>query len=249
MNGRHADLQIMLRQLKLATFIRNYEVFSKQAAKEGHTYEDYLKSLVMEELGQRTQNKIKRLLANAKFPQIKTLAEFDFTEVPELNKQQVIQLAEGDFIDKAQNICFIGTTGAGKSHLATAIGYESCKRKYTAIFIQAAKLVNELIEAKKDLYLSKIQKKYARFSLVIIDELGYIPFSKEGAQLLFQFFADAYERQSVIVTTNLEFSKWTQFLGDPIMTSALLDRFTHHCHIFSINEESYRLKKRKKAQA
>jgi len=249
MIAKHTDLQIMLRQLKLATFIRNYDAFSKQAAKEGHSYQDYLKSLVMEELGQRTQNKIKRLLANAKFPQIKTLAEFNFNEVPELNKQQFIQLAEGDFIDKTQNICLIGTTGAGKSHLATAIGYEACKRKYATIFTPAAKLINELIEAKKEMCLSKIQKKYSRFSLIIIDELGYIPFSKEGAQLLFQFFADAYERQSVIVTTNLEFSKWTQFMGDPIMTSALLDRFTHHCHIFLINAESYRLKKRNKDQA
>lgn len=244
--NNYADLEIMFKQLKLSTFVSNYEAFSREAAKEGRPYEDYLKALVMEELGQRTQNTIRRLLANAKFPQVKTLSEFDFTEVPELNKQQVIQLAECNFIDKAQNICFIGTTGAGKSHLATAIGYEACKRKYSTIFIPAAKLVNELIEAKKEMGLSKTQKKYARFDLVIIDELGYIPFSREGAQLLFQFFADSYERQSVVVTTNLEFSKWTQFLGDPVMTAALLDRFTHHCHIFSINKESYRLKKRNK---
>lgn len=245
MTNKQADLELMLKELKLSTFIQNYNAFSKQAGKENYSYEEFLKALAEEELNQRIQNKIKRLLALAKFPPLKTLAEFVFEDVPELNKQQIIQLADCDFIEQSHNLCFLGPTGVGKTHLAMALGYEACKRKYPTIFVPAAKLVNELVEAKKEFVLSKIQKKYSRFKLIIIDELGYIPFSKDGAQHLFQFFSECYERQSIIVTTNLEFSLWTEFLGDLIMTSALLDRFTHHCQIFPIIEtDSYRFKNR-----
>jgi DNA replication protein DnaC len=247
MNKTNASLELMLKELKLGSFVKNYQDFAAQAGKGNLPYEEFLRTLVAEELAQRIKNKIRRLIAGANFPPLKTLAEFQFEDTPDLNNQSIIQLADCHYIEQARNICFLGQAGVGKSHLAMALGYEACKRKYPTIFISAAKLVNELIEAKKGLILSKVQKKYTHFKLIIIDELGYIPFSKDGAQHLFQFFADCYEKQSIIVTTNLEFSKWTEFLGDPVMTSALLDRFTHHCDIFPINAESYRFKNRGKS--
>ena len=247
MSKNNAELESMLKELRLPSFVKNYRAFSAQAGQENLPYEDFLKTLVEEELTGRIQNKIKRLLAAAKFPPLKTLSEFHFEDTPELNKQSLIQLADCNFIEQAHNICFLGPTGVGKTHLAMALGYEACKQKYPTIFVPAARLVNELLEAKKDLVLSKVQKRYAHFKLIVIDELGYIPFSREAAHHLFQFFAECYEKQSIIVTTNLEFSKWTEFLGDPVMTSALLDRFTHHCHIFPIKAESYRFKNRGKA--
>jgi len=138
----------------------------------------------------------------------------------------------------------LSLTGTGKTHLATALAYEACKKKIPTLFFSAAKLVNIFIDSRKQNQLSLFQKKLAKAKLIILDELGYIPFSKEGAEHLFQFFSDAYERTSVIVTSNLEFSEWTLFMGGSTMTSALLDRFTHHCEILTLNGESYRFKQR-----
>lgn len=242
MTATHASLELMLKKLKLSSLLQNYAQFATIAAKENQSYELYLKALIEEELNHRDTNRIKRLITHAKFDRIKRLHEFDFSEVPALNKQKVVQLSECHFIDQAENICFLGPAGVGKSHLAKSIGYEACKQGLPVRFFSAAELVNELIESKQNYILSKIQKRYRKYRLIILDELGYIPFSKEGAELLFQFFADMYEKTSIIVTSNLEFAEWVSFLGDPAMTSALLDRFTHHCHIFSIDADSFRFK-------
>jgi len=243
-----ADLEISLKQLKLTSVLTHYKRFSELAAKESQSYETFLAGLLTEEINQRTQNKIARLTSQAKFKKRYLLSEYDFSEQPQLNKQRLIQLADCHFIDEAHNICFLGQAGLGKTHLATAIAYEACKKKYPTLFIIAAKLVNELIEANKNFALSKLHNRLNKYKLIILDELGYIPFSKEGAQLLFQFFSDRYETASTIVTSNLEFSDWTSFMGDPTMTSALLDRFTHHCDIFTFIGESYRFKQSKKTR-
>ena len=244
MTATHTSLDLLLKKLKLTSILQNYAQFATIAGKENQSYELYLKALIEEEMNCRDTNRIKRLITQAKFDRIKRLHEFDFTEVPALNKQKIIQLSDGHFIDRAENVCLLGPAGVGKSHLAKSIGYEACKKGYPVRFFSAAELVNELIESKQNYILSKIQKRYRKYKLILLDELGYIPFSKEGAELLFQFFADMYEKTSIIVTTNLEFSEWVSFLGDPAMTSALLDRFTHHCHIFSIEAESFRFKEK-----
>lgn len=242
MNVVYPSLELMLKRLKLSSLLQNYAQFAKIAAKENQSYELYLKALIEEEMNSRDTNRIKRLIANARFDRPKLLHEFQFAEVPTLNKQKILHLCEGHFLERAENVCFIGPSGVGKSHLAKSIAYEVCKKGIPVRFFSVAELVNDLIESKQSYRLSKIQKRYRTYRLIVLDELGYIPFSKEGAELLFQFFADMYEKTSIIVTSNLEFAEWVSFLGDPAMTAALLDRFTHHCHIFSIDADSFRLK-------
>jgi DNA replication protein DnaC len=242
----NTSLNHLLDELRLGTIKQNYTPFSEEAIKTNKTMIEYLKALVQEEYNGRMDNRIKRLISQAKFPVVKTISEFDFKSIPTLNKQQVLSLSECHFVDKKHNICLLGQTGTGKTHLATAIAYEACKKKIPTLFFSAAKLVNLFIDAQKNHQLTLCQKKIARSKLIIIDELGYIPFSKEGAEHLFQFFSDMYETASLVVTTNLEFSEWTTFMGNTTMTSALLDRFTHHCEIITLNGESYRFKQHKK---
>lgn len=241
-----ASLDLLLDDLKLTKIKQHYASFSKEAAKTNKTMTAFLKSLVQEEYNHRIDSRIKRLISQAKFPVVKTITMFDFQAIPSLNKSQYLSLTECHFIDTATNICLMGQTGTGKTHLAIALAYEACKKKIPTLFFSAAKLVNLFIDAQKNHQLTLLQRKLFKAKLIVIDELGYIPFSKEGAEHLFQFFSETYERQSVIVTSNLEFSDWTKFMGDSTMTSALLDRFTHHCEILTLNGESYRFRQRKK---
>ena len=242
----NAVLDLLIDDLKLTTFKKNYKSFAKEAVKTNKTMVEFLHALLQEECNHRLEARIKRLIAQAKFPVIKTLSDFDFKAIPSLNNQKIIDLAGCYFIEENSNICLVGQTGTGKTHLATAIAYEACKKKIPTLFFSAAKLVNEFIDARKSNKLTFLLRKLAKAKLIVVDELGYIPFSKEGAEHLFQFFSDCYEQRSVIVTSNLEFSDWTNFMGDKTMTSALLDRFTHHCEILSLNGESFRFKQRKK---
>jgi DNA replication protein DnaC len=240
-------LDLILDELRLATVKKNVVSFSKEAVRSKKSHIDFLKALLTAEQTHRFECRISRLISTAKFPVIKTLSEFDFAHIPSLNKPLILELANGHFLESKTNICLLGQTGTGKTHIATAIAYEACKKNHSVLFFSAAKLVNDLIHARKNNGLPQFQHKLAKTNLIVIDELGYIPFSKEGAEFLFQFFSDAYERQSIIVTSNLEFSHWTSFMGDSTMTSALLDRLTHHCEIIPVNGESFRFKQRKHA--
>ena len=242
MTDNHLDH--LLDALRLGTIKRHYDSFSLEAIKTNKTMVDFLKALAQEEYNDRMDNRIKRLISQAKFPVVKTLAEFNFKAIPNLNKQMILSLADCHFVSEKKNICLLGQTGTGKTHLATAIAYEACKKKIPSLFFSASKLVNLFVDAQKQYQLTAFYKKLTRAKLIVIDELGYIPFSKEGSEHLFQFFSDMYERSSLIVTTNLEFSDWTTFMGNTTMTSALLDRFTHHCEILTLNGESYRFKQR-----
>jgi len=242
-----ASLDYLLDELKLTAVKRFYMPFSKEASKTNKTMVEFLKALIQEEYTHRTETRIKRLISQAKFPVVKLLAEFDFSAIPDINKQHILTLSECHFVNENSNICLIGQTGTGKTHLATSIAYEACKKKIPTLFFSAAKLVNMFIDARKQHQTSLLQRRLSKAKVIVVDELGYIPFSKEGAEHLFQFFSDSYERQSVIVTSNLEFADWTKFMGDQTMTSALLDRFTHHCEILTINGDSYRFKQRKNA--
>ncbi|WP_435553855.1 IS21-like element helper ATPase IstB [Neobacillus sp. LXY-1] len=186
-------------------------------------------------------NYVKLLAVNA-FPVHKTLDNYDFSLMPCLNKNRFLTLAKGEFVEKKENVIFLGNSGTGKSHLATGLGLEMIKNGYKVKFITAAELVEELLLANQEHKLGALEKKWLKFDVIVVDELGYVPFTKVGSELLFQFFARRYERASVMITSNLEFTEWTSIFGDEKMTAALLDRFTHKAHILLLNGESYRFR-------
>jgi DNA replication protein DnaC len=178
----------------------------------------------------------------AKFPTTKSLATFDFLARPSVNKMLMLELARCSFIDERENVLFIGNPGTGKSHLATAIASEACAKGYKVRFFRVTELVTALIEARDERTLQRLKSSLAKLDLLVLDELGYVPATKLGAELLFDVIATAYERTSLIVTTNLPFENWTEVLGSERLTGATLDRLTHRCKIIETKGESYRLK-------
>lgn len=231
-----------LKRLRLPYIAQNYSRLAKEAAAHNQPYQDYLLALLEGEVLQREENTQTLRLAKAHFPVFKTLDSFDFSTLPSLNKALVLELSRGNYIDKRENIIFIGSYGTGKTHLAISLGVCACRQGKRVRFFPAINLSNELLEAQSQLRLSKLEASLARYDLIILDELGFIPFSKEGAEALFSFCASRYERGSLIITTNLEFARWKEIFGDEALTGALLDRLTHHCHILEMNGESYRFR-------
>jgi DNA replication protein DnaC len=243
--SRTADallVQHNLKALNLTNMARHLEQQLRQARDGGIDYGQFLLELTELELRIRSENSEKRRLKEARFPLLKPLETFDFEAVPELDKRLVRDLAEGDYLKDHRNVILMGKSGAGKTHLATALGIEACRQSKRVRFVTGYALANELIEARTERDLNRLLGRYARLDLLILDELGYVPFSKEGAELLFQILAERHERGSVIITTNLGFADWTQVFGDPNMTAALLDRLTHRAHIIECTWDSYRLK-------
>jgi len=238
-----------LKQLNLSTMARDMETHLRQAKESGVGYDEFLLELTTDELQARSENRLKRRIREAKFPLIKPLETFDIEAAPDLDTRLFRELIGCDFIKEHRNIIFLGRSGTGKTHMATAIGIESCRNNYRTRFITCYGLVNELIEAREEKALQRILQRYARYDLLILDELGYIPFSKEAGELLFQVLAERHERGSVIITTNLGFADWTQVFGDPVMTAAMLDRLTHKAHVINCSWESYRMKQSLKNKA
>lgn len=238
-------LKAHLKKLRLPTMLRDVEKAVAEATSANLTYERFLLGLVEQEVLQREQNTLRIRLSQARFPLIKTLDTFDFAAIPDLDRQKVLQLAQGDFIREPANVICLGNSGTGKTHLATAIGVAACRKNQRVRFFTAAGLVNELLEAKKDSRLSKLQRDLTRFDLIILDELGYIPFDETGAQLLFNFCADRYERAALLITSNLDFAQWVKVFRDEALSAALLDRLTHRCHILVMNGESFRFRQSK----
>jgi DNA replication protein DnaC len=247
--GTELLLSEHLQQMKLTTVLRLYPVLARQARENGWEYEDFLLSLTEAEMQARADNRLKRRIRDARFPLVKTMESFDYSAAPDLDRRLVRELMDGAYIRERKNIIFVGKTGTGKSHLATALGLEACRQGIRTRFATGAGLVNDLIEARSERNISRVMQRHSHFGLLILDELGYVPFSREGSQLLFQILADRYERGSVIITTNLGFADWTQLFGDPTLTAALLDRLTHKAHIILCNWDSYRLKESLKRKA
>jgi DNA replication protein DnaC len=248
MNATLIELREHLKALSLSTTARDLESKIRQAKESGPSYDEFLLELTTAELQARAESRLNRRVREAKFPLLKTLEGFDFAAVPDLDIRVIRELAGCEYIKEHRNVIFLGRSGTGKTHLATSLGIEACRNNYRTRFFSCYGLVNELIEARQEKDLRRLIGRHARYDLLILDELGYIPFSKEGAELLFQVLAERQEKGSVIMTTNLGFADWTQVFGDPVMTAALLDRLTHRAHIINCQWDSYRLKESLKGQ-
>ena len=246
--GMKALLIENLKSLKLSTMISNLASHLRQAKQDKLEYEEFLLNLTEAEVQVRKENGCKRRLRDAKFPLIKPLETFDFGAAPQLDARLIKELSGCEYVDKSRNIIFLGKSGTGKSHLATGLGMEACKQGIRTRFVTGCGLANELIEARDEKTLARAVRRYAGYGLLIIDELGYVPFSKEGAQLIFQILAERHERKPVMITTNRGFGDWTQIFGDPSMTAALLDRITHKAHVINCTWESYRFKETLKSK-
>jgi DNA replication protein DnaC len=242
----HVLLAHHLKALKLPTFLREHDRLARQCAAEGADHLRYLLRLAELELIEREGRMVERRIREAHFPTVKSLDSFDFLAIPSLNKALVLDLARGDYIGRRENVIALGNSGTGKTHVALGLGLAACQRGMSVGFTTAAALVHELLEARDEKRLLRLQKQMAGYKLLIIDELGFVPLSKSGAELLFEVFSQRYERGSTLVTSNLPFDEWTESLGSERLTGALLDRLTHHVHILEMNGESYRLAQSKR---
>ena len=250
MNSRSTLLlEHHLKELKLPSFFREYGKMAAQCAAEGVDHPGYLLRLAELELIDRHQRMVQRRIRAARFPAVKTFDTFDFTAIPSVNKQLVMELARCEYVQNRENVIAVGNSGTGKTHVALGLGLAACQKGMSVGFTTAAALVHELMEARDDRRLLNLQRQLARLRLLIIDELGFVPLSTTGAELLFEVFSQRYERGSVLVTTNLPFDEWTDVFGSERLTGALLDRLTHHVHILEMNGESYRLKHSRQSAA
>jgi len=241
-------LKAHLKQLRLPAMVQELEALSREAAASNQNYEQFLLRLTEVELAARAANALQSRIKQADFPVAKDFDTYDFTAMPSLSKPKVLELARCEWVDHKTNCCFIGSPGTGKTHLAVSLGLAACRAGYRVRFFTAAALVSHLEKAQKQYTLDRFLSQLDRADLLICDELGYLSFSRGGAELLFQVFADRYERSSLLITSNLGFGDWGQVFQGERMTAALLDRLTHRCEILEMNGESYRFRESMKAK-
>ena len=239
-------LEGYLKKLYLSTFLRHHEAYAAEAAESNQSYSRFLLALAEQEVLEREARRRQRRLKEAKIPVLKDLASFDFEMIPQLNQKKIRQLLSGDYMEKAEPVILIGNPGLGKTHIATALAVAATQQMCRVRFFNAAALVNELLQAQEEGRITPFINKMLKHHLIVIDELGFIPFSTMGAHLIFQLCSALYERVAVIVTTNLKFADWTQVFGDERLTVALLDRLTHKAHIIEFVGDSYRFRERQK---
>jgi DNA replication protein DnaC len=230
-----------LKTLKLPTFLREYAKLSRRCAAEGLDHVRFLARLVELELIDRERRMVERRIKAARFPATKSLDSFDFKAIPSLNKMQVLELARCEWIERRENVIALGPSGTGKTHIALGLGLAACQKGLTVGFTTTAALVHELMEARDERRLLRLQKQMVNQKLLIIDELGFVPLSRTGAELLFELISRRYERGATLITSNLPFDEWTEIFGSERLTGALLDRLIHHVNILEMNGESYRL--------
>ena len=239
-------LQHHLKSLRLPTIGRECEKVAARAATENLDHLAFLLQLVELEMIERERRAAERRLKSAKFPYHKTLDEFDFAAAPSINKPLLVELMRGDYLDGRENILLVGGSGTGKTHLATSLAIAACNQGRRVRFFRVTELITLLMEAREERQLLRLRAQLGKQDLLILDELGYVPASKAGSELLFDIISTAYERQSLIVTTNLPFENWTEVLLSERLTGATLDRLTHRCQIIETGGESYRLQDAKR---
>ena len=242
-------LEHHLKQLKMPTMLKEYSLLAKSCSKEKCGYPTYLLRLCEKESTDRQKRAMDRRIQAAKFPMLKTIDSFNFASQKSVNEPLIRELLRCEFIDHHENILLVGNSGTGKTHLATALGFAACCQGYKVRFLGCTDLVTQLLEAREDRQLQRMLNQLEKQYLLILDELGYVPFSKAGSELLFEVVSRAYERQSLILTTHLPFENWTEVCGSERLTGAMLDRLTHKVHIIEANGDSYRLEQSRKRLA
>jgi len=240
---QEATIKQQCKLLRIPMVASQFVALAEEALKEQQNHFGYLEALLAAEIEERERNTIERRIREAHLPRVKTLEEFDFSQCPHVNAAQLRDLGAGGYIERAEPVLFIGECGTGKTHLLTGLCVAACRQKRRVRFTTAAALVNELVEAKHSLQLRRVLARWARYELIAIDEVGYVPMADIGAEFLFQVIAERAEKAAVILTTNLPFSEWTQVIPNARLCKALLDRITDRAHILETGTESYRFRR------
>lgn len=246
--ARKAVIEEYLKALRLTAVSRELEACVRRAQDGAWAYEDFLKELLEAEILSRNAKAAARRVKEAHFPDIKTLEQIDWEALQGISRAKIAELATCGYLEKGQDVILAGPIGTGKTHLSIALGIEAAKRRFKVVFTRAADLVRSLVEARDERVLGRLHKRFSRVHLLIIDELGFVPFDRVGGELIFNLLSERYERRSTIITTNLSFSEWVQVFGNEKLTTALLDRLGHHSYILTTKGPSFRTSKKGKKE-